>query len=141
MSYWLIKSEPEEYSYQDLVRDERATWDGVRNPQAQKHLRAMKVGDLALYYHTGKEKAVVGIARITREAFPDPTDPSYMAVEVAPVRELPHPVSLAAYKAESAFADFALVRQGRLSVMPVPENIWTWTLRRGGLSEEAESVR
>lgn len=140
MSYWLIKSEPEEYSYQDLVRDGRTVWDGVRNPQAQKHLRAMKVGDLALYYHTGKEKAVVGIARITREAFPDPTDPTYMAVEVAPVRELPRAVPLTAYKAEPAWADFALVRQGRLSVMPVPAPIWDWTLRQAGLSESIEGM-
>lgn len=141
MSYWLIKSEPEEYSYQDLVRDGCAVWDGVRNPQAQKYLRAMKVGDLALYYHTGKEKAVVGIARIIREAFPDPTNSDYLAVEVVPVQALPRPVPLAAYKAEPAFAEFALVRQGRLSVMPVPENIWTWTLRQGGLSGDVGSLR
>lgn len=133
MRYWLLKSEPEEYSFDALLEEGRAVWDGVRNPQAQRYLRQMEIGDLALYYHTGKAKAVVGIARVIRAAFPDPTDPTYMAVEVEPVQKLPHIVPLSAYKAEANFSDFALLRQPRLSVMPVPDSIWTWTLQRGGI--------
>ncbi|MCX8111588.1 MAG: EVE domain-containing protein [Bacteroidia bacterium] len=134
MSYWLLKSEPEEYSYADLMREGKAVWDGVRNPQAQGFLRQMRVGDLALFYYTGTVRAVVGIARVSREAFPDPTNPDYIAIEVIPVCALAQPVSLAAYKA-AGFVDFALVRQPRLSVLPVPESIWAWTLRQGGLPE------
>lgn len=140
MPYWLIKSEPDEYSFEDLQREGRAVWDGVRNPQAQKYLRAMQRGDFALYYHTGKVRAVVGIARITREAFPDPTDPVYVAVEVAPVKPLRQMVPLALYKAERAFSDFALLRQARLSVMPVPAAIWEWTLRQGGIEPESPLI-
>ncbi|MCX7763736.1 MAG: EVE domain-containing protein [Bacteroidia bacterium] len=133
MTYWLIKTEPEEYSYEDLIRDGKAVWDGVRNPQAQRFLRQMKVGDLLLVYHTGKERAVVGLAEVTQAAFPDPANPSYVVVEVAPLQKLPSPVSLASYK-EAGF-DFALTRQPRLSVMPVPEHIWEWTLQKGGLGK------
>lgn len=133
MAYWLIKTEPEEYSYEDLVREGKAVWDGVRNPQAQRFLRQMEVGDLLLVYHTGKERAVVGLAKVTQAAFPEPANPSYVAVEVAPLQKLPSPVSLASYK-EAGF-DFALTRQPRLSVMPVPEHIWEWTLQKGGLGK------
>ncbi|MEN3040460.1 MAG: EVE domain-containing protein [Bacteroidia bacterium] len=131
MNYWLVKSEPEDYSYDDLTREGRVIWDGVRNPQAQKYLRQMRAGDLVLYYHTGKEKAVVAIAKVIREAYPDPQAPSYAVVELAPVRPLRRPVSLKAYKAQAEFAEFALLRQPRLSVMPVPEEIWQWTLAQG----------
>lgn len=125
-----MKSEPEEYSFSDLMRDGRAVWDGVRNPQAQKYLRQMEVGEEVLYYHTGKERAIVGIARVVRTAFPDPTDPRYMAVELEGVRWLERPVPLAEIKADSFFKGFALVRQSRLSVMPVPQQVWQKILEK-----------
>lgn len=124
---WLFKEEPETYSFDALVRDRRTTWSGVRNPLAQKHLHAVKRGDRIFYYHTGNEKSVVGIAKALGNAYPDPGDPSGKAavVDVAPVMQLPHPVSLAAIKADKAFADFPLVRIARLSVMPVSDDEWT----------------
>ncbi|MCX7981157.1 MAG: EVE domain-containing protein [Bacteroidia bacterium] len=128
--YWLVKSEPEEYSFSDLMRDGRAVWEGVRNPQAQKYLRQMQVGEEVLYYHTGNTRAIVGIARVARTAFPDPTDTRYMAVELEGVRWLGRPILLAEIKADSFFKDFALVRQSRLSVMPVPPEVWEKILEK-----------
>lgn len=120
-SCWLVKTEPSTYSWQDLVREKRTRWDGVRNPLARNHLAAMAVGDLALVYHSGAEKAVVGIARVVRTAYPDPAadDPRWLAVDVEAVRPLAEPVSLASAKQEPRLAGLALVRQPRLSVMPV----------------------
>ena len=119
--HWLVKSEPSQYAWDDLVRDGRTLWDGVRNPLARNHLAAMRRGDLVLYYHSGDGKEVVGVARVAREARPDPTasDARWLAVELEPVRALPTAVSLAAIKRERSLATLALVRQPRLSVMPV----------------------
>ena len=121
-SFWLVKSEPSEYAWERLVADRATLWTGVRNAAARNHLAAMKRGDLALYYHTGDEKAVVAVARVSGEARPDPTakDAGWVAVELAPVRALAAPVALAAIKAEPKLRDLALVRQPRLSVMPMP---------------------
>jgi predicted RNA-binding protein with PUA-like domain len=126
MALWLFKQEPECYSYADLVRDGKTVWDGVRNPVAQKNLQAAKAGDKVLYYHTGKEKAFVGVAKIIAAPKPDPGDPdgkSYV-VEVVPVKSFKHPVTLAAVKADAAFAGWELVRLPRLSVMPVTQDHW-----------------
>ena len=126
MNRWLLKTEPSTYSFADLVREQVATWDGVKNPAALNHLRAMKNGDQALIYHTGDEKAVVGVARIVSGPYADPKlqDPKRVVVDLAPVRPLPKPIPLAAVKADKRFADFALVRISRLSVMPVSEVQW-----------------
>lgn len=120
--YWLVKSEPETYSWDDLVRDGRTDWTGVRNYAARLHLRAMRDGDEVLFYHSGDAKSVVGIARVTKPAFPDPTaspQEGWVAVELAPVKPLPKPATLAQIKADPALKDIGLVRQGRLSVSPL----------------------
>jgi predicted RNA-binding protein with PUA-like domain len=119
-AYWLVKSEPSTYSWGDLVRDGATRWDGVRNALARIHLAAMKKGDVALVYHSGDDKAVVGIARITRAAYPDPSadDPRWLAVDLEPLRPLAVPVPLATVKQDAKLAGMALVRQSRLSVMP-----------------------
>jgi predicted RNA-binding protein with PUA-like domain len=126
MNRWLLKTEPSTYSYADLERDGRATWDGVSNPVALKHLGAMRKGDEALIYHTGDVKAVVGIARVASDSYPDPklSDPKRVVVDLEPVRPVGRPITLAAVKADKRFADFALVRVSRLSVMPVTEAQW-----------------
>jgi predicted RNA-binding protein with PUA-like domain len=123
---WLMKEEPTHYSFDDLVRDGRTSWTGVRNPLAQKHLRSIVKGDRIFFYHTGDVKAVVGIARAAGNAYPDPADEAgkLYAVDVEPVKKLKTPVTLAAIKADKAFASFALVRMPRLSVMPVSEAEW-----------------
>jgi len=121
MATWLLKTEPGTYSFAQLVREKKAVWDGIRNPEARNNLRAARKGDLALVYHTGSERAVVGIARITRAAYPDPADADWVAVDLAPVRALAHPVGLDVIKAEGRLADFVLVRRGRLSVVPVSD--------------------
>jgi predicted RNA-binding protein with PUA-like domain len=127
MAQWLVKEEPEHYGYDQLERDRKTVWAGVRNPLAQKHLRTIRKGDRIFYYHTGKEKAVVAIARALGDAYPDPGDSagkSYV-VDVAPEKRLARPVTLAAIKADRAFASFPLVRMSRLSVMPVSDAEWT----------------
>ncbi len=123
---WLFKEEPSNYSYDSLVRDGKTSWTGVRNPLAQKHLRAVAKGDRIFFYHTGGEKAVVGIAKAAAAAYPDPADKTgkLYAVDVLPVRKLDHPVTLAAVKADTSFASFALTRVPRLSVMPVTDDEW-----------------
>jgi predicted RNA-binding protein with PUA-like domain len=123
---YLFKEEPSSYSYDDLARDGKTSWTGVRNPVAQKHLRSVKKGDRIFFYHTGKEKAVVGIARAAADAYPDPDDKTgkLYAVDVVPVKKLKAPVTLAAIKADKAFASFALTRVPRLSVMPVTDAEW-----------------
>lgn len=123
---WLLKTEPSTYSFGDLLRDKRTTWDGVSNPVALRHLRTMRKGDQAFVYHTGAEKAIVGIARIASDPYPDPKldDPRRVVVDLEPVRPLPKPVSLAAVKADRQFADFELVRISRLSVMSVAPDRW-----------------
>ena len=118
---WLLKSEPSTYSWQDLVREKRTVWDGITNAAALIAMRQMKQGDEALIYHSGGERAIVGIAKIVKGAYPDPKrdDPKLAVVDVAPVRPLAEPVPLAAIKARKDLADFALVRISRLSTMPV----------------------
>jgi predicted RNA-binding protein with PUA-like domain len=123
---WLFKEEPTHYSYDMFAKDKRTVWSGVKNPLAQKHLRAVKKGDRIFYYHTGDEKSVVGIAKALGDAYPDPDDKNGTAhvVDVAPVKKLARPVTLAEIKADKAFADFPLVRIARLSVMPVSDAEW-----------------
>jgi predicted RNA-binding protein with PUA-like domain len=120
-SYWVIKSEPSAYSYQQLEKDKTTHWTGVRNFEARNNLRAMKAGDLALFYHSSQGKEIVGVARIVAAAGPDPTAPGqdWAAVDVAPVASLKKPVALETLKTLAAMKDFALVRRGRLSVAPV----------------------
>lgn len=124
---WLFKEEPTHYSYDDFVRDKKAVWSGVKNPLAQKHLRSVKKGDRIFYYHTGNERAVVGIARAASDAYPDPKDKSgkLHVVDVVPEKKLPRPVTLAEIKAKPAFREFPLVRISRLSVMPVTDKEWS----------------
>ena len=124
MAHWLMKSEPESYSWSDLVRDGGTEWDGVRNNAARLHLKAMKKGDEAFFYHSMSDKAVVGIMRITRAAQPDPKDPNWVSVRVEPVKALPSPVTLATIKAEPRLARMELIRQSRLSVAPVRDEEW-----------------
>lgn len=123
---WLFKEEPANYSYDDLARDGRTSWTGVRNPVAQKHLRTVAKGDRIFFYHTGAEKAVVGIAKAAAPAYADPADASgkLYAVDIVPVRKLKRPVTLASVKADKSFAAFALTRIPRLSVMPVTDDEW-----------------
>jgi predicted RNA-binding protein with PUA-like domain len=129
MAYWLMKSEPESYSWADLVRDGGTEWDGVRNNAARLHLKAMKKGDEAFLYHSMSDKAVVGIMRITREAQPDPKDGDWVSVRVEPVKALPRLVSLAEIKAEPKLAKMELIRQSRLSVAPVSAEEWKTILK------------
>ena len=119
--YWLVKSEPEAYSWADLVRDQSTDWTGVRNYQARNHLNAMRKGDRVFFYESVSTKAVVGIAEVTRPAAPDQTtdEEAWVAVELKPVKALPHPVGLARIKAEPTLAEISLIRQSRLSVMPL----------------------
>lgn len=124
MAYWLMKSEPESYSWDDLVRDGGTEWDGVRNNAARLHLKAMKPGDDAFFYHSMSDRAVVGIMRIVRAAEPDPKAPDWVRVRVEPVEALARPVTLAEIKAERALAKMELIRQSRLSVAPVREDEW-----------------
>lgn len=128
---WLVKSEPNAYSFADLLRDGSTVWDGVRNNAAALHLRAMAVGDEVLFYHSQEGKEIVGIARVTRTAFPDASDPSgrFVAVELAPVRKLARPVGLADMKAEPTLKDMAMLRQSRLSVSPVSDAEWSMLLK------------
>ncbi|PZQ55705.1 MAG: EVE domain-containing protein [Phenylobacterium zucineum] len=133
-SHWLVKSEPAKYAFADLVRDGKTVWDGVRNNAAALHLKAMKVGDEVLYYHSQEGLAVVGIAKVVKEAFPDVTDPAgrFVAVELAPVRELKAPVTLQAMKANPALASLEMIRQSRLSVSPVRAEEWAEILKMAG---------
>ena len=131
MAYWLIKSEPSSYSWDDLVRDGGTEWDGVRNNAARLHLKAMKKGDEAFFYASMTDKAVVGIVRITREAQPDPKDADWVSVRVEPVRPI-RPVTLKDIKAEPKLAKMELIRQSRLSVAPVRDDEWRKVLDMAG---------
>ncbi|MBM3818724.1 MAG: EVE domain-containing protein [Acidimicrobiia bacterium] len=126
MAQWLVKEEPDHYGYDQLERDRKTVWAGVRNPLAQKHLRSIRKGDRVFYYHTGTEKAVVAVAKAVSDAYPEPGDATgrWYAVDIAPDTKLPQPVTLAAIKADKAFASFPLVRMSRLSVMPVSDAEW-----------------
>jgi predicted RNA-binding protein with PUA-like domain len=124
---WLFKEEPTHYGFDAFVKDKKAVWSGVKNPLAQKHLRAVRNGDRIFYYHTGDEKAIVGTAKALGDAYPDPSDKSgkLSVVDIAPGKKLARPVTLKEIKADPAFADFPLVRISRLSVMPVTDAEWT----------------
>jgi predicted RNA-binding protein with PUA-like domain len=120
-SHWLVKSEPGTYGWADLVKDGKTRWDGIRNAQARNNLQAMRVGDRVLFYHSGEGKEIVGVAKVVKAAYPDPTsdDARWVVVDLEPVAPLRAPVSLADVKGEAALAQLPLVRQGRLSVMPI----------------------
>lgn len=130
---WLLKTEPSEYSFDDLNRERKTVWDGVTNPLALKYLRAIRKEDALLVYHTGDVRAAIGLAQAVSDPYPDParTDPKIVVVDVAPIRRLAQPVTLEALKADPAFHIFELVRLPRLSVMPVPETLWKRILRMG----------
>ena len=135
VAYWLLKTEPGTYSWDDLARDKSAVWDGVSNAVALKHIRSMKKGDLAIVYHTGDERAAVGIAEIKSDPYSDPKehDEKLVVVDLKPKRKLAKRVELTAIKADKAFAGWDLLRIGRLSVVPVPESMWARIME---LSEE-----
>jgi predicted RNA-binding protein with PUA-like domain len=119
MNYWLVKSEPSTFSWDDLVRDKKTVWDGVRNFQARNNLKAMKKGDVAFFYHSNEDKAIVGMAKIVKEAYPEPKDNNWIAVDIAPDKKLKNPVSLAQIKTDKRLANMVLVKSSRLSVQPV----------------------
>lgn len=119
MKYWMVKSEPEAYSFDDLVNDGKTDWTGVRNFQARNNLREMRVGDKVLYYHSVSEKSVVGLAEVSKENFTDSTDEKWIAVEIKPVEKFARPVTLEQIKAEKSLEDIALIKQSRLSVLPL----------------------
>lgn len=121
MKYWLVKQEPEKYSFDDLMRDGKTVWDGVRNYQARNNLQAMRVGDAVLFYHSGSEKAVVGLAEVARESFPDPTDEKWIVVEIKPLEKLAESVPLDRIKATQDLENISLIKQSRLSVVPLTE--------------------
>ena len=131
--HWLVKQEPEDYSWDDLVRDGSTQWTGVRNFQARNNLRQMKVGDAVLFYHSGKEKSVAGIASVSKAAYPDPTakEDGWIAVDIKPVKRLSKAVSLADIKANAKLSDLLLVRQSRLSVTPVGESEFEEIVKMG----------
>jgi predicted RNA-binding protein with PUA-like domain len=137
MAYWLLKTEPEEYSWDDLKKKAAKgdAWTGVRNFTARNHLKAMKKGDRVFIYHTGDEKQVVGMAEVVRESYLDPTDEKgvFLSVDVKTLDPLPKPVTLAAVKADKKLADMALVKYGRLSVQPVTDAEWKIVCKMGGL--------
>jgi predicted RNA-binding protein with PUA-like domain len=134
MAHWLIKSEPSVYSWDHFVKEKRTSWTGVRNAQAAINLKAMKTGDLCFFYHSNDGKEIVGIAKVAKAAYPDPTDKAGKAVtvDVTPVEPLKHPVTLAAIKADPTFKDMGLVRQSRLSVSPVGDEHWKLILKMAG---------
>jgi predicted RNA-binding protein with PUA-like domain len=119
MNYWLVKTEPETYSWSDLQKDKKTTWDGVRNFQARTHLKSMAKGDTVLFYHTGDEKAIVGIATVATSPYPEAKDPDWIAVDLVPKKALKKSLTLAQIKADKRLADMMLVRAPRLSVQPV----------------------
>jgi predicted RNA-binding protein with PUA-like domain len=133
-SYWLLKTEPSTYSFEQLLKDGKAVWDGVRNNLALKYVREMQPGDHVMIYHSGSQKAVVGQAKVLKAAYPDPNhdDPKLVVVDLAPAGALPQPISLATIKAEASLAELPLVRMPRLSVMPVPAVAWKTILGLGG---------
>jgi predicted RNA-binding protein with PUA-like domain len=133
-SFWLLKTEPDNYSYADLERDGSTVWDGVRNNAALMHMRTMQPGDLALIYHTGDERQAVGLAEVTSAPYPDPQqdDPKLVVVDIRPLRRLARPVTLASVKAIPEFATYALVREGRLSVVPTNDAQWARLLEMAG---------
>ena len=134
MAYWLVKSEPSAYSWEQFEKDGKATWDGIRNYAARNHLQAMKKGDEVFYYHSNEGLNIVGIAKVVKEAYQDPTTPedTWVAVDFAPHKKLKNPVGLAAIKAKKELADMALVKLGRLSVQPVTDKEWKTVMEMAG---------
>ena len=135
MNHWLMKTEPSTYSWEDLMRDKKSGWDGVRNYQARNNLKAMKKGDLVFIYHSMDDKAIVGIAKITKENYPDPKDNEWVAVEIAPIKKLKKPVTLAQIKADKRFTNMALVKSSRLSVQPVRAEEFDLVIALGDTTE------
>jgi predicted RNA-binding protein with PUA-like domain len=119
MNYWLVKTEPDGYSWDNLMKDKKTVWDGVRNFQARSHLKKMEKGDTVFIYHTGDEKAIIGLAQVTKPAFPDPKDAAWVVIELAAQKALKKPVTLAQIKSDKRLSDMVLVRASRLSVQPV----------------------
>ena len=136
MAYWLVKSEPGGWSWEDQVKAGTTNWDGVRNPQAGNFMKAMRKGDRVFFYHSGEERRIVGVVEVVTEFYPDPKDASGRSgmVDVKTVKPLPKPVTLAAIKAEPKLKDLLLVRQSRLSVMPIDAGSWKQLSRMGGLT-------
>lgn len=134
MAYWLIKSEPFKYSWEQFEKDKKTFWDGVRNYAARNNLKAMKKGDFAFFYHSNEGVEIVGIAKVVKEAYQDPTteETAWVAVDFAPHKKLKKPVTLAQIKAEPKLAEMALVRLGRLSVQPVTEQEWKLVMQMAG---------
>lgn len=142
--YWMVKQEPETYSWDDFVRDEQTDWTGVRNYQARNNLRAMKAGDRVLFYHSGKEKAVVGVAEVVKTAYPDPTakDPQWVAVDLKPVKALAKPIPLPAIRYDKRLSGLPLIRQSQLSVMPLTKDEFDVLLAMGsGKNQKRESAK
>jgi len=137
MNYWLVKSEPFKYSWQQFVQDKQTFWDGVRNYQARNNLKAMQKGDLAFFYHSNEGLEIVGIAKVVKEHYQDPTteDANWVVVDLKPVKAFKKPVSLAAMKAEPRLEGLALIRQGRLSVCPVTAGEWAVIMEMGGMND------
>jgi len=129
LNRWILKTDSDVYPFEQLEREQRARWDGVSNPVALRNIRSMAPDDPLMIYHSGKTKEIVGLARVASEPYPDPNHPKLVVVDVEAGRRLPHPVSLAAIKADPFFADLPLVRQPRLSVIPVPEQQWNRLLQ------------
>jgi predicted RNA-binding protein with PUA-like domain len=140
-NYWLLKTEPSTYAFDQLERDGRTTWDGVRNNLALMHLRAMKAGDQVLIYHSGAVKAVIGLARVAAAAYPDPqqSDPRFVVVDLTPLRRLKRPVTLAEIRGVPALAELPLIKMTRLSVMPATKDQWKVLLAMG--EPRIESVK
>ena len=134
-AYWLVKQEPDAYPFAQLVKDKKTHWDGVRNYQARNNMQAMKKGDLVLYYHSNEGKEVVGVARVIKESYPDPTtdDERWVVVDVEPVKALAEPVTLAQIKDDAKLRDIPLVKQSRLSVMPMPKPAFDRIVKLGGV--------
>lgn len=119
MNYWLVKTEPDTYSWNDLLKDKKTIWDGVRNFQARSHLKKMEKGDIVFIYHTGEEKAIIGLSQVAKPAYPDPKDAEWVVVELAARKQLKKPITLAQIKSDKRLSDMVLVRASRLSVQPV----------------------
>ena len=148
MAYWLVKTEPGAYAWEDLLRDKKTAWTGVRNFLARINLRAMAKGDLCLVYHSVSEKAVVGVARVSKKAYPDPTAPNpkvkggdWSCVDIAPAFALKYPVTLAQIRADPALTDMALLRQSRLSVCPIHQGEYLRILQLGGIEDGGPHAR
>ncbi len=132
MNYWLVKQEPEKYSFDKLIADGKTVWDGVRNYQARNNLREMKTGDKVLFYHSVSEKGVVGLAEVSKENFPDPSDKKWIAVEFVPLEKFANPVTLDEIKSQKDLQNIALIKQSRLSVMPLTKKEFETILSMNG---------